>query len=84
MKAKAEIACIIFHLFMSTHVYVLQRLKTLGDGENEATIFHVTLWESTLNAYCSEVQQPITPIFTPYIVFTQVNAWGQKSAQKIV
>ena len=24
---------------MSTHVYVLQRLKALGDGENEATIF---------------------------------------------
>ena len=24
---------------MSTYVYVLQRLKALGDGENEATIF---------------------------------------------
>ena len=50
---------------MSTHVYVLQRLKALGDGENEATILHWTLWENALNAYCSEVQQPITPIFTP-------------------
>ena len=49
---------------MSTHVYVLQRLKALGDGENEATILHWTLWESALNAYCSEVQRPITPIFT--------------------
>ena len=28
---------------MSTHVYVLQRLKALGDGENEATILHWTL-----------------------------------------
>ena len=42
----------------------LQRLKALGDGENEATILHWTLWESALNAYCSEVQRPITPIFT--------------------
>ena len=49
---------------MSTHVYVLQRLKALGDGENEATILHWTLRESALNAYCSEVQRPITPIFT--------------------
>ena len=65
MKAKAEIACNIFLLFMSTHVYVLQRLKALGDGENEATILHWTLLESALNAYCSEVQRPITPIFTP-------------------
>ena len=65
MKAKAEIACNIFLLFMSTHVYVLQRLKALGDGENEATILHWILWESALNAYCSEVQRPITPIFTP-------------------
>ena len=56
IKAKAEFACIIFHLFMSTYVYVLQRLKALGDGENEATILHWTLWESALNAYCSEVQ----------------------------
>ena len=30
IKAKAEIACIIFHLLMSTHVNVLQRLKALG------------------------------------------------------
>ena len=35
---------------MSTYVYVLQRLKALGDGENEATILHWTLWESALNA----------------------------------
>ena len=49
---------------MSTHVYVLQRLKALGDGENEATILHWTLRESALNAYYSEVQRPITPIFT--------------------
>ena len=49
---------------MSTHVYVLQRLKALGDGENGATILHWTLWESALNAYCSDVQRPITPIFT--------------------
>ena len=48
---------------MSTHVHVLQRLKAVGDGENEATNLHWTLWESALNAYCSEVQQPITPIF---------------------
>ena len=71
-KAKAEIACIIFHLFMSTHVYVLQRLKALGDGENEATILHWTLWESALNAYCSEVQRPIT-----------VNAWGKNQRRRL-
>ena len=45
IKAKAVIAFIIFHLFMSTHVYVLQRLKALRDGENEATILHWTLWK---------------------------------------
>ena len=39
-------------------------IHSLGDGENEATILHWTLWESALNAYCSEVQRPITPIFT--------------------
>ena len=49
---------------MSTHVYVLQRLKARRDGENGVTILHWTLWESPLNAYCSEVQRPITPIFT--------------------
>ena len=68
---------------MSTYVYVLQRLKALGDGENEATILHWTLWESALNAYCSEVQRPITPIFTPYIVFRQVNAWGKNQRRKL-
>ena len=68
---------------MSTHVYVLQRLKALGDGENGATILHWTLWESALNAYCSEVQRPITPIFTPYIVFRQVNAWGKFQRRRL-
>ena len=68
---------------MSTHVYVLQRLKALGDGENGATILHWTLRESALNAYCSEVQQPITPIFTPYIVFRQVNAWGKNQRRRL-
>ena len=68
---------------MSTHVYVLQRLKVLGDGENEATILHWTLWESALNAYCSEVQRPITPIFTLSIVFRQVHAWGQNQRRKL-
>ena len=32
------------HLYICTHVYVLQRLKALSDGENEATILHWTLW----------------------------------------
>ena len=51
---------------MSTrHVYVLQRLKGLRDGENEATILHLTLWEIALNASCSEVQRPITSILSP-------------------
>ena len=68
---------------MSTHVYVLQRLKALGDGENGATIVHWTLWESALNAYCSEVQRPITPIFIPYIVFRQVNAWGKNQRRRL-
>ena len=68
---------------MSTHVYVLQRLKALGDGENEATILHWTLWESALNAYCSEMQQPITPIFTPKIVFRQENAWGKIQRRRL-
>ena len=68
---------------MSTHVYVLQRLKAPGDGENEATILHWTLWESALNAYCSEMQQPITPIFTLLIVFRQVNAWGKNQRRKL-
>ena len=68
---------------MSTHVYVLQRLKALGDGENGVTILHWTLWESPLNAYCSEVQRPITPIFTLYIVFRQVNALGKNQRRRL-
>ena len=68
---------------MSTPVYVLQRLKTLGDGENGATIVHWTLWESALNAYSSEVQRPITLIFTPQIVFRPVNAWGKNQARRL-
>ena len=69
---------------MSTHVYVLQRLKALGDGENEATILHWTLWESALNAYCSEVQRTdYTHIYTVNSVQTG-KCLGQKSAQKIV
>ena len=29
------------------------------------------------------VQQPITPIFTPYIVFRQVNAWGKNQRRRL-
>ena len=67
---------------MSTHVYVLQRLKALRDGENEATILHWTLWESALNGYCSEVQRPITPIFYTVNSIQTGKCLGQKSAQK--
>ena len=45
VQAKALSAFIIFHLYIFTHVYVLQRLKALSDGENEATFLHWTLWE---------------------------------------
>ena len=38
---------------------------------------------NVLNAYCSEVQQLITPIFTPYIVFRQVNAWGKNQRRRL-
>ena len=63
---------------MSTHVYVLQRLKALGDGENEATILHWTLWESALNAYCSEVQRTdYTHIYTVHSIQTG-KCLGQK------
>ena len=68
---------------MSTHVYVLQRLKALGDGENEATILRWTLWESALNAYCSEVQRPITPHIYTEIVLRQVNAWGKNQRRRL-
>ena len=34
----------IFHLYIFTHVYVLQRLKALSDGENEASIMHWNLF----------------------------------------
>ena len=54
-KAKAEIAFIIFYLFMSTYVYVLQRLKDRKNGENEATILFWILREIALNDYCFEV-----------------------------
>ena len=30
-----------------------------------------------------EVQRPITPIFTPYIVFRQVNAWGKNQRRRL-
>ena len=69
---------------MSTHVYVLQRLKALGDGENEATILHWTLWESALNAYCSEsAATDYTHIYTVNSI--QIGkCLGQKSPQKIM
>ena len=69
---------------MSTHVYVLQRLKALGDGENGVTILHWTLLESPLNAYCSEVAATdYTHIYTVNSIQTG-KCLGQKSAQKIV
>ena len=43
----------------------LQRLKALSDGENEATILHWTLWEIHYTPTASEVQRPITFVFTP-------------------
>ena len=64
-------------------MYMFAETQSSWDGENEATILHWTLWESALNAYCSEVQRPITPIFTPYIVFRQVNAWGKNQRRKL-
>ena len=49
---------------MSTHVYVLQRLKALGDGENGATIC-IGPYGKCAERLLLEVQRPITPIFTP-------------------
>ena len=43
----------------------LQRLKALSDGENEATFFALDPMEDSLYAYCSEVQRPLTFVFTP-------------------
>ena len=68
---------------MYTHVYVLQRLKALRDGENEATILHWTLWRNSIKAYCSEVQPPLTSLFTPKIVFGQLNAWGKTQLRRL-
>ena len=43
----------------------LQRLKALSDGENEATFLHLNPMGDSLYAYCSEVQRPLTFVFTP-------------------
>ena len=43
----------------------LQRLKALSDGENEATFFALDPMGDSLYAYCSEVQRPLTFVFTP-------------------
>ena len=67
---------------MSTHVYVLQRLKALG-MEKRGDNFALDPMGKALNAYCSEVQRPITPIFTPFIVFRQVNAWGKNQRRRL-
>ena len=62
-------------------MYMFCRDSKLLGMEKMGDNFALDPMESALNAYCSEVQRPITPTFTPYIVFRQVNAWAKISAE---
>ena len=64
-------------------MYMFCRDSKLLGMEKMRRQFCIDPMESALNAYCSEVQCPITPIFTPYIVFRQVNAWGKNQRRKL-
>ena len=68
---------------MSTHVYVLQSLKALGDGENGATILHWTLGKCAERLLLRSAATDYTHIYTVHSVQTG-KCLGQKSAQKIV
>ena len=37
----------------------------------------------SLYAYCSEMQRPLTFVFTPQIVFRQVNVWGKIQRRRL-
>ena len=69
---------------MSTHVYVLQRLKALGDGENGATIFALDpMGKCAERLLLRSAATDYTHIYTVYSIQTG-KCLGQKSAQKIV
>ena len=45
--------------------------------------FCIGPYGDSLYAYCSEVQRPITFVFTPLILFRQVNAWGKIQRRRL-
>ena len=69
---------------MSTHVYVKQRLKALGDGENEATIFALDpMGKCAERLLLRSAATDYTHIYTVNSIQTG-KCLGQKSAQEIV
>ena len=69
---------------MSTHVYVLQRLKALGDGENGGDNFALdTMGKSAERLLLRSAATDYTHIYTVNSIQTG-KCLGQKSAQKIV
>ena len=69
---------------MSTHVYVLQRLKALGDGENGGDNFALDpKGKCTERLLLRSAATDYTHIYTVYSIQTG-KCLGQKSAQKIV
>ena len=69
---------------MSTHVYVLQRLKALGDGENEGDNFALDpMGKCAERLLLRSAATDYTHIYTVHSIQTG-KCLGQKSAQKIV
>ena len=69
---------------MSTHVYVLQRLKALGDGENLGDNFALDpMGKCAERLLLRSAATDYTHIYTVYSIQTG-KCLGQKSAQKIV
>ena len=69
---------------MSTHVYVLQRLKALGDGENGGGNFALDpMGKCAERLLLRSAATDYTHIYTVYSIQTG-KCLGQKSAQKIV
>ena len=69
---------------MSTHVYVLQRLKALGDGENGVDNFALDpMGKSAERLLLRSAATDYTHIYTVNSIQTG-KCLGQKSAQKIV
>ena len=67
---------------MSTHVYVLQRLKALGDGQNGVTILHWTYGKCAERLLLRSAATDYTHIYTVYSIQTG-KCWGKNQRRRL-